>query len=237
MNKYKPKIILLCGENFQIRSKIKDLCEKNDCEIYYAFSLAELMMKQNHIHSQCIIVDKSACKYKNDLMSLVAFAEPPRPTLLFVTESCGDLWHKISPFMYDISMLGLSKFIETNICNNSYYDYLSKVQGLLNNYLIDIGFDTKYMGYNYLKQALLLCLEDRSMIKSLNANVYPAVAQRYNTNVQNVNRNIRNLIEQTSKNEAFRKNFQKTSNRAIISSILNRFEDVVNDYSNMGLLF
>ena len=237
MNKYRPKIILLCGENFQLRSKVKDICEKNDCEIYYAFSLAELMMKQNHVHAQCIIVNKSACRYKSDLMSLISFSEPPQPTLLLITENCGDLWRKISPFMYDISMLGLSKFIETNICNNAYYDYLSKVQGLLNNYLIDVGFDPRYMGYNYLKQALLLCLADRSMIKSLNANVYPVVAQRYNTNVQNVNRNIRNLIDQTSKNEVFYKNFQKTSNRAVISSILNRFEDVINDYSNMGLLF
>lgn len=237
MGKCKTKIILFCGENFQTRSRIKSICERNDCELSLVFSLAELMMKQNHTHSQCVIVDGTAKNYRKDLVSIISFMENPRPTLLFLSDNCAELWKKESPFVYDISLLGLAKFLETNSWDNSRFDNLSKVQSLLNNLLRDMGFDAKYTGYNYLKQAILLCLEDRSMIKSLSGSVYPLIAQRYNTSVQNVNRNIRNLIDQSSKSESFYKNFNATSNRAVISYILNMFEDLINDYSNMGILF
>ena len=175
-------------------------------------------------------------RYHSELISLLQFATPPKPTLLFISDNCDDPWEKVSAFSYKVPLGRVSSFLRTHILNNPYYRIVSKTQGLLNNYLKELGFETKYTGYNYLKMALTMALEDKSIIKSLQSQVYPTIASRYHTSIQNVTRNIRSLINKTCQKVNFDKLFCKKSNRAVITCILNNFEELLTDYSNMGIL-
>jgi hypothetical protein len=66
----------------------------------------------------------------------------------------------------------------------------SKVTKLLS----DLGVTTKYLGYEYIKELVVNIICDRRMLKSFNTKLYPKIAIKYNTQVNNVERNIRNAI-------------------------------------------
>jgi len=236
MEKNLVKAVLINDGDISINSIIRNTCEQNSCELFYSCNLTELIIKQLHTHAECIIVSKSMNRYYNELISLLKFANSPKPTLLFISDNCDDPWEKFSPFSYNVPIGRVSSFLKTHVLNNPYYRIVSKTQGLLNNYLKELGFETKYTGYNYLKMALTMALEEKTVIKSLQSQAYPTIALRYHTNIQNVTRNIRNLINKTYQKASFKNLFCKKSNRAVITCILNNFEELVTDYSNMGIL-
>ncbi len=236
MEKSNLKIILFSSGNINLYTSIRITCEQAHCELHHSYTLAELIIKQTHSHAECIIVDEEMDKFHGELMSLLTFANSPKPTILFISSSCDDLWEKISSFAYRIPLSRVGSFIRTHLTNNPYYKFVSKTQGLLNNYLKEVGLDTKYTGYNYIKMALTMALEEKSVIKSLQSKVYPIIALKYNTKVPNVTRNIRSLIDDAYKKEKFNTLFRDKSNRRVITGLLNNFEEILNDYTNMGIL-
>lgn len=56
------------------------------------------------------------------------------------------------------------------------------------------------IGYDYLRTAVLGCLEFSNLTKSMTKNLYPYIAQKFNTNVHHVERNIRNVIQKAYEN-------------------------------------
>lgn len=236
MEKILVKAVLFSDGDSDIHAIIRGACEQNNCDLIYSCTLAELIVRQTHARAECVIIDKSMNRYFSEILSLLKFANLPKPTLIFICDNCDDPWEKISAFAYKVPIGRISSFLKTHILNNPYYRLVSKTQGLLNNYLKELGFETKYTGYNYLKMALTMAMEDKSIIKSLQSQVYPVIASRYHTNIQNVTRNIRSLINQACKKKNFQELFCKKSNRSVITYILNNFEELLSDYSNMGIL-
>ena len=58
-----------------------------------------------------------------------------------------------------------------------------------------IGVPAHIKGYQYLRESILLCVEDREVINSVTKVLYPTVAKRYNTTSSRVERAIRHAIE------------------------------------------
>ena len=65
------------------------------------------------------------------------------------------------------------------------------------NLLRDIGVPLRMVGYKYLKDAILIALNDSDALMSITKNVYPEIAARHETSAGNVERNIRYVIEST----------------------------------------
>lgn len=58
-----------------------------------------------------------------------------------------------------------------------------------------IGIPAHIKGYHYLREAILLSLEDEEMLESVTKLLYPTVAKRFNTTASRVERAIRHAIE------------------------------------------
>lgn len=58
-----------------------------------------------------------------------------------------------------------------------------------------IGIPAHIKGYHYLREAILLCLDDEDMLESVTKLLYPTVAKRFNTTASRVERAIRHAIE------------------------------------------
>ena len=58
-----------------------------------------------------------------------------------------------------------------------------------------IGIPAHIKGYHYLREAILLSLEDEEMLESVTKLLYPTVAKRFNTTASSVERAIRDAIE------------------------------------------
>lgn len=67
------------------------------------------------------------------------------------------------------------------------------VVGLLRN----IGVPVRMVGYKYLRDAIIIAMEDTDSLMSVTKNIYPEIASRHGTSSGNVERNIRYVIEST----------------------------------------
>lgn len=58
-----------------------------------------------------------------------------------------------------------------------------------------IGVPAHIKGYHYLRDAILMCIEDNDIINAVTKQLYPTIAKHYNTTSSRVERAIRHAIE------------------------------------------
>lgn len=61
--------------------------------------------------------------------------------------------------------------------------------------LRQIGVSASLCGYGYLREAILMAIEEPDVMNSVTKTIYPGVAQKYNSNPSKVERGIRHSIE------------------------------------------
>lgn len=59
----------------------------------------------------------------------------------------------------------------------------------------DIGVPAHIKGYQYLREAIMMCVKDMEMLNSITKLLYPTIAERYQTTPSRVERAIRHAIE------------------------------------------
>jgi len=61
--------------------------------------------------------------------------------------------------------------------------------------IIDFGIPPHIRGYAFIREAILLLIQDYSIINSVTKNIYPEIAKKYNSTSTRVERAIRHAIE------------------------------------------
>lgn len=61
--------------------------------------------------------------------------------------------------------------------------------------LQEIGVPAHLVGYEYLKSALSICVDNPTAIRGMTTELYPAIAKAHNTTSSKVERGIRHAIE------------------------------------------
>ncbi len=69
------------------------------------------------------------------------------------------------------------------------------LQAVITSVIHDIGVPAHIKGYNYLREAIGLCIHDGEFINSITKMLYPTVARNYQTTSSRVERAIRHAIE------------------------------------------
>lgn len=59
----------------------------------------------------------------------------------------------------------------------------------------EIGVPAHIKGYQYLREAIMMCVRDMEMLNSITKLLYPTIAERYQTTPSRVERAIRHAIE------------------------------------------
>lgn len=71
----------------------------------------------------------------------------------------------------------------------------AQVEAMVTNVIHDIGVPAHIKGYHYLREAILLAIEDMEVINAITKVLYPRVARTFNTTPSRVERAIRHAIE------------------------------------------
>ena len=58
-----------------------------------------------------------------------------------------------------------------------------------------LGMPTHVLGYEYSREAILIALGNKGILRSITKELYPAVAQAFNTTPSRVERDIRHAVE------------------------------------------
>ena len=61
--------------------------------------------------------------------------------------------------------------------------------------ILQVGVPASIKGYQYLREAILLAMDERDISTLITTKIYPAVAKKFNTTPGTVERSIRNAIE------------------------------------------
>ncbi len=69
------------------------------------------------------------------------------------------------------------------------------LEAMVTDIIHEIGVPAHIKGYKYLREAIIMTIEDPDMINGVTKALYPAVAKRYNTTPSRVERAIRHAIE------------------------------------------
>ena len=98
---------------------------------------------------------------------------------LHIKEAC------LSPAIHSaaISPAGISSVTENNL------------ESVITDIIHDIGVPAHIKGYNYLREAIGLCIKDDEFINSITKLLYPTVAKNFSTTSSRVERAIRHAIE------------------------------------------
>ena len=70
-----------------------------------------------------------------------------------------------------------------------------KVEQVISGLMLELGIPAHLKGYQYLRTAIIMCVEDMELIGSVTKLLYPDLAKRYMTTDQKIERAIRNAIE------------------------------------------
>ena len=74
-------------------------------------------------------------------------------------------------------------------------DWRARMESRVTAIIHEIGVPAHIKGYRYLREAILIAVEDREVINAVTKVLYPEVAKRYNTTASRVERAIRHAIE------------------------------------------
>lgn len=65
----------------------------------------------------------------------------------------------------------------------------------ITNIMLDLGVPAHLRGYRYLRDAVLMSMDDMELVGSVTKLLYPEIAKKYKVTDQKVERGIRNAIE------------------------------------------
>lgn len=63
------------------------------------------------------------------------------------------------------------------------------------NLMHEVGIPPHMKGYQYLRQAIILCVKDMTLLNSITKQLYPQIAEKVGTSAAKVERSIRNAID------------------------------------------
>ena len=86
------------------------------------------------------------------------------------------------------------------IAQNSGYRKAPKLQSndlesVVTSAIHEVGVPAHIKGYQYLRESILMVLNDRDLLNGITKQLYPSVAKKYNTSSSRVERAIRHAIE------------------------------------------
>ena len=70
-----------------------------------------------------------------------------------------------------------------------------KREQYITNIMLDLGVPAHLRGYRYLREAVLMSMEDMELVGSVTKLLYPEIAKKFHATDQKVERGIRNAIE------------------------------------------
>ena len=92
-----------------------------------------------------------------------------------------------------------TKLVENNYRVTAYEnkeDYIEKhLETDVTNIIHEIGVPAHIKGYQYLRDAIMMCVQDSDMLNSITKVLYPAIAKKHKTTPSRVERAIRHAIE------------------------------------------
>ena len=223
--------------NVELAYELKKACRNINANVYNIRQFAELVFALSETNSSVLFLDYDFMDIPQAVMEYVLGSEFHHPlSVVVITNkelnfdiSSKQNFYKITTDNIQDQLYKLEENLKYTAAQwKKEFHNVNKLSEEITDYLIDNGFSTLHKGFSYIKECILFAVTQKGSIGSLNSNIYPYVALKYNTVVENVERNIRNAVLQAKKNNFNNSDIcklaeiTKMSNKVIIGYIVER---------------
>ena len=112
--------------------------------------------------------------------------------------SLGAKYYCIKPFDVNTLKERIDDIVNTkNSTNKMFFNSKSKsqIEEKITNIFITVGIPAHIKGYQFLREAIKLAIDNPEIINSITKKLYPTIAEKYDTSASKVERAIRHAIE------------------------------------------
>lgn len=142
------------------------------------------------------IIEKA--KQVNQNVKIVVLSALSSDTFIKKTMSLGVDYYMLKPVNYDILAKRVFDLFLTENENGkvvSKTDSEKEIEEKITNIFITVGIPAHIKGYQFLREAIKLAMENPDIINSITKKLYPSIAERFETSASKVERAIRHAIE------------------------------------------
>lgn len=136
-------------------------------------------------------------KELNKNMKIVVMTALSSDTFIKKATSLGVDYYMLKPISYDILYKRINDLFDENMQKMaiSKADSEKEIEEKITNIFITVGIPAHIKGYQFLREAIKLAMENPDIINSITKKLYPSIAKRYDTSASKVERAIRHAIE------------------------------------------
>lgn len=212
--------LLFSKRDYVLSDALRYICRNQRINLIYAITFPELLHHVITSNPEVIFFDAECIDFSFDLYKdfvetrcfempkIIIFSLDPQKhsfkddNIFVVDKKCYS--EEVERIMHNIEEKKSRKLGEEKL-----EEYRQKTIKLL----IELGITTKYLGYEYIKELVVDIIKDKRMLKSFNKKLYPQLAVKYNTQVNNIERNIRNAINIAKRNCQNKDLYEKSCGR------------------------
>lgn len=136
-------------------------------------------------------------KELNKNIKIVVISALSSDTFIKKATTLGASYYMLKPISYNILSKRIVDLFDGNGQNMiiSKADSEKEIEEKITNIFITVGIPAHIKGYQFLREAIKLAMENPDIINSITKKLYPSIAERYDTSASKVERAIRHAIE------------------------------------------
>ena len=138
-------------------------------------------------------------KSKNIQSKVIVISALTSDTFIKKANSLGIEYYMLKPINVDVLFKRVCDLFKEEQEENSFalskYDSAKEIEEKITNIFITVGIPAHIKGYQFLREAIKLAMENPDIINSITKKLYPSIAERFETSASKVERAIRHAIE------------------------------------------
>ena len=135
-------------------------------------------------------------KNLNKNTKIIVLSALSSDTFIKKAMSLGVDYYMLKPANLDVLSKRVKDLVESEQINSAISKNTDKeIEEKITNIFITVGIPAHIKGYQFLREAIKLAMENPDIINSITKKLYPSIAERFDTSASKVERAIRHAIE------------------------------------------
>ena len=206
MEKTKKIKVLLIDENEQTSKLLKENLEQSGYEVIGMTSNGTMALEQIKLNKPDVIIMDVVLSGVDGFSLIEKINELKINTKIiilsslslegFVTKALnlGASYYMVKPFDIEILKNRIEDVLNNNISKNV-VNRNKNLEEKITNIFITVGIPAHIKGYQFLREAIKMAVDNPEIINSITKKLYPSIAEKFETSASKVERAIRHAIE------------------------------------------
>ena len=199
--------VLLTGEGSEFGRNCANVLRSYGCDVYLVAKDGKAVIEKHNSSNIDVIVMDAFMANLDALGVINELDEESRPLIMIMSSSdnqrfeqeilsAGADYYFLKPFDINILAQRISQLTGWSKSEGAVSGHnTNDLQVTVSEIMHQIGVPAHIKGYQYLREAIVLSINDREMMSSVTKILYPTVAKMYSTTASRVERAIRHAIE------------------------------------------